>query len=366
MLMRFLSSIADHRRKQGRRYQLGHILFFAILAIASNADSYRKIHSFITRHYATLNHLFDLKWKRLPAYTTIRNMIQHTSAAELETQFRAFSRQLAPVAPPLRVVRFDGKVVRGSFDQFHDQSAIQVLSAFLTGAQIILGHEEIAAKTNEIPAAQTLIQALGLADSVLTFDALHCQHETLRIAKATGNEVVVQVKKNQPTLFKDCGTVAEGRTPDASYQEPFTKTRNRVESRRVEVFAAPGLTQADTWHAVAAVIKVTRFRELFKPRTKTWHDTRETAFYIATTIRSPEEFCRIIRGHWGIENRNHYVKDVSMREDHSRIRVNAHIFVKLRSFALNLLRVNGVQNIQRELFENCLNLDGVLNYVGVV
>jgi predicted transposase YbfD/YdcC len=366
MLASFVFQIKDHRRKQGRRYQLGHILLFAIFAIASNADSYRKIHSFIKRHYVTLNHVFGLNWKRLPAYTTVRNIIQGTSSSEIEAQFRAYRDQFAPLGAEHQVIHFDGKVVRGSFDHFKDQKAIQVLSAFLDDSQLILAHEEIAAKTNEIPTAQTLIQELGLSDSLFTFDALHCQQETLQTAKATGNEVVVQVKKNQPTLLNDCHTVSGSRESDAVYQEPLTKTRNRLEQRQVEVFLKPDLTQADKWQEVATLVKVTRFREEFETKTRIWKDTSETAFYISTTVLSAEEFCRVIRGHWGIENRNHHVKDVSMREDRSRIRVNPHIFAKLRSFALNLLRMNGVKNVQLELFENCMNLDRVLNYVGVM
>lgn len=366
MLARFLLQIQDHRRKQGRRYQLGHILLFAILAIASNADSYRKIHSFIKQHYDTLNQAFGVNWKRLPAYTTIRNIIQGTSSSEMETQFRAYSQQFIPSGPDRNIIRFDGKVVRGSFDHFHDQKAIQVLSAFIEGAYLILAHEEIAAKTNEIPTAQALMRELGLSDSLFTFDALHCQQETLKTAKATGNEAVIQVKKNQPTLLNDCQTLSESRPPDTVYQEPLTKTRNRLEHRQVEVFHEPCFTQAEKWKDGAALVKVTRFREVFETKTKTWKDTSETAFYISTTVLSAEEFCLAIRGHWGIENRNHNVKDVSMREDHSRIRVNPHIFAKLRSFALNLLRINGVKNVQLELFENCMNLDRVLNYTGVM
>ena len=60
MLKSFLSRIKDHRRKQGRRYELEHILLFSILAILSGADSYRKIHKFIVAHYALLEEIFDL------------------------------------------------------------------------------------------------------------------------------------------------------------------------------------------------------------------------------------------------------------------------------------------------------------------
>jgi hypothetical protein len=69
----------------------------------------------------------------------------------------------------------DGKVLRGSFDHFKDQKAIQILSAFVSNSQIILAHEEIATKTNEIPTAQALMEALGLSGYIFTFDALHCQ-----------------------------------------------------------------------------------------------------------------------------------------------------------------------------------------------
>jgi predicted transposase YbfD/YdcC len=365
MLASFLCNIPDHRRKQGRRYQLGPILLCAILAIASNADSYRKIHSFIKRHYDTLAQTFGFTWKRLPAYTTIRNIIQGTSSSELETQFRAYSEQELPAQSGFRVIQFDGKVIRGSFDHFHDQNAIQVLSAFVDGPSVILAHEEIATKTNEIPTAQALIKKLGLEHCLFTFDALHCQHKTLQTAKDTGNEAIVQVKGNQPTLLDDAQTLTENHAPDAVYQEPLTKTRNRLEQRHVEVFSDPTLTASDTWKEVKELIKVTRFRQEFHTKTKTWEETSETAFYISTTVLSAEEYCRIIRGHWGIENRNHNVRDVSMREDASRVRVNPHILVKLRSFALNLLRLNGVQNIQLELFENCMDLQRVLQYAGV-
>ena len=92
MLESFLFRIKDHRRKQGRRYELRHILLFSILAILSGATSYRKIRRFIVAHYATLDDLFDLDWDRMPAHTTIREIIQGTSGAELEQRFRQYSQ----------------------------------------------------------------------------------------------------------------------------------------------------------------------------------------------------------------------------------------------------------------------------------
>jgi predicted transposase YbfD/YdcC len=365
MLQSFLLKIEDHRRKQGRRYQQGHILLFSIFAILSGATSYRKIHAFIKAHYATLNELCGLNWKREPAHTTIRAIIQGTSSVEMEEQFREYSAELAENSAGKRFVGFDGKVLRGSFDHFKDQRAVQILSAFLNDCNIILAHEEIAEKTNEIPTAQELIKTLGLSGYIFTFDAINCQEKTLEAAKETGNDVVVQVKENQKTLYHDCRTTAETIPPDDVYQEPTVKARNRIESRKVEVYINPIITDPDKWSLVDAVVKVERNRLVFDTKAKVWKRSDETAFYISTVVLSAQELGQGIRNHWGVENKNHYVRDVSMGEDKSRIRVNPHIFARLRSFALNILRANHVENVSLELFNNCLNYNSILNYVGV-
>jgi hypothetical protein len=175
MLASFLFKVADHRRKQGRRYELGHILLFTILAILSGADSYRKVQKFMVSHYDRLNDIFDLNWKRMPAHTTLRDIIQGTSGTELEQSFREYSQVLVESDDEKQFIGCDGKVLRGSFDHFQDQKAIQILSAFVSNEPIILAHEAIASKTNEIPTAQTLMKELGLAGYIFTFDALHCQ-----------------------------------------------------------------------------------------------------------------------------------------------------------------------------------------------
>jgi len=366
MLKSFLSKIKDHRRKQGKRYELEHILLFSILAILSGATSYRKIHKFIVAHYDTLDDIFELDWDRMPAHTTIRDIIQGTSGQELEQSFRQYSEQLAQSEGQKQFIGCDGKVLRGSFDHFKDHKAVQILSAFVTNSRLILAHEEIATKTNEIPMAQALMEKLGLSGYIFTCDALHCQQKTLETAKATHNDVIVQVKSNQKRLLNDCQTLAETTTPAEIYQEPVTKTRNRIESRRVEIFIAPTLTDEQKWALVKVVVKVERCRYLFETKTKTWKNSAETAFYISTIVLSAQEFCQAIRQHWGVENSNHYVRDVTLGEDKSRIRTNPHIFAKLRSFALNILRKNKVENVSLELFDNSLNLDNVLNYVGIL
>ena len=76
LLPTFLATIPDHRRPQGRLYGLEHLLLFGILAILSNATSYRKIQRFIDARLPQLNALCGLRWKRAPAHTAIRYALQ--------------------------------------------------------------------------------------------------------------------------------------------------------------------------------------------------------------------------------------------------------------------------------------------------
>ncbi len=365
MLRSFLFRIKDHRRKQGRRYELGHIFLFSIFAILSGATSSRKIHAFIKANYKTLDETFTLNWKRFPASPTIRDIIQGSSSAEMEESFRQYSAELAESEGKKRFVAFDGKVLRGSFDHFQDQKALQILSAYVTESQIILAHEEISEKTNEIPTAQALLLNLGLSGCIFTFDAFHCQEKTLKAAAETNNDVIVQVKGNQKTLFKDCMVTSERRMPLEGYQDPITKVRNRIERRKVEVFPVQEISDSEKWNLVKAIGKVTREREVFDTSTKSWKNRDEVSFYISTIVLSAKDFCQALRNHWGIETRNHYVRDVAMGEDKSRIRTNHHLFAKLRSFALNIIRANNAKNVSLELFNNCMNVDNILNYAGI-
>lgn len=193
MIITFLDDLKDHRRSQGQRYELRFIVLFSIMAILSNARSYRDIARFINKHFETLQKHFGLTWKRPPAYTTIRHIIQGVDKQYLELCFRAYSRSLLGTGDRgLTGVAVDGKVLRGSYDYFQDKKAIQVLSFFDTGTGLILAHETIEEKTNEIPVAQALIPELALEGVVYTLDALHCQKKTFQVAEGENR----QEKKN--------------------------------------------------------------------------------------------------------------------------------------------------------------------------
>ena len=192
--------------------------------------------------------------------------------------------------------------------------------------------------------------------------------QTIAILKETKNvEVVLQVKGNQKKLLEKCVDLVHTARPYSKAQHIGKRERNRIETRTVTIFHKHTYNLGDVWNDhIKAVIKVERETRTFTTTTKQCEQSEETAFYISTTNRySAKEFGGIIRSHWGIENANHYVRDVSLHEDFSRIRKNPENIATLRSFALNLLRVNHESNISQALYRNAMNVTRVLEYVGV-
>jgi len=172
-----LATIPDPRRAEGKLYGLSYVLLFSILAIVSGANSYRGIRTFIKVHRTKLNKAFKIGWKRPPAHTAIRYILQGLKSSDVETAFRQHATGLNQDkgGAKARVVAFDGKTLKGSFDNFKDAKARQVLSAFAVDTALVLAHFEIDEKSNEIPAVQKLLEELNVAGLIVTCDAMHCQ-----------------------------------------------------------------------------------------------------------------------------------------------------------------------------------------------
>ena len=181
-LLSLLATIPDPRRAEGKLYQLRHVLLFSIFAIVSGANSYRGLQTYFRVHREKLNEAFGINWKRPPVHTAIRYILQRLSAEEVEKVFREHAANLncAPEGANARVIAFDGKTLKGSFDNFNDTKARQVLSAFAVDTGLVLAHIEIDEKSNEIPAMQALLRELDLADHIVTADAIHCQKKLSR------------------------------------------------------------------------------------------------------------------------------------------------------------------------------------------
>jgi predicted transposase YbfD/YdcC len=187
--------------------------------------------------------------------------------------------------------------------------------------------------------------------------------KTFEIANDTGNHLLVQLKANQAKLFDAVCIIANSASPA---ETAFTRNtgRSRQEDRTVEVFPVGDALAATEWQPfVKTIIRVTRRTWLRSAATGLWDQRGEVATYLSSaTGLTPTAWGDAIRGHWGIENRNHYVRDVSCDEDKCRIRDNPGIMARARSFALNILRKNRVTNVASALWDGALSLDHILAY----
>ena len=176
-LLEILRSIPDHRRAEGKRFDLATVVLYSILGMVAGANSYRQMHEFIRVHLQRLNGAFGLRLPYSPSYTGLRLIIQGVNPAALEAAFRQHASSISAPTPSdsLPAIAVDGKTLRGSFDAFSDRKAAHMMSALRQADQIVLGHLMVAEKSNEIPAAPELIEALGLKGCVFTLDAEHAQ-----------------------------------------------------------------------------------------------------------------------------------------------------------------------------------------------
>ena len=177
MLLQILKEVKDIRGKKGRQYENWAVLFMAIVAMICGANSYRSIHTYIEQRFKYFTKKLDIDWRKVPSYTSIRSIICNTENHHLEGAFRTHASILnSKHAHKGRLsISSDGKTIKGSYDGKADEGAIHFLNIFAQQTQIILGHEIVGDKTNEIPVFQEMLKELDIEDAIYTADAMHIQ-----------------------------------------------------------------------------------------------------------------------------------------------------------------------------------------------
>lgn len=163
--------------------------------------------------------------------------------------------------------------------------------------------------------------------------------KTCELIIDSGNDYVIAVKENQPKLHAHIHNVAQMKKP-VSRNVSIERTRDRVTQRTVSVFHNLTGISPD-WSGIKSLIKVER---VGTRKGKKYH---EIVCYISSLMRTAQEFAVGIRGHWGIENRLHWVKDVVFKEDASTVRTGhapAHFSI-VRAIAINIFRQNGYDSV---------------------
>ena len=340
LLLDLLASVPDPRQPRGIRHCLPGILAVGIAAVLAGARSFAAIGQWVADADADLLAALGFGGGRGPSESAIRRAFARLDPANLDTALAAWLWTRTVVIDRRRVIAIDGKTVRGA--RTRARSAPHLVAAFDHGSGAVLGQLAVTARSNEIPAVRTLLAGFDLNGVVVTVDAMHTQTDTAKLIVEAGGDYVFTVKGNQPTLYAACKALPWRDVPARSVT---TTNHGRRVTRTIKVVTAPA------WVEFAGAVQVAQLRRTV---TRQGRKTVEVVYLITSAdarTASPAMLAAWVQGHWGIENRLHWVRDVTFDEDRSQIRTGAapQVMAALRNLVISLLRLAGWTNIAHAL-----------------
>ena len=342
-LLALLARVADPRHRRGVRHRLAVILGLAVCAVLAGARSFTAIAEWAAD--ADNETLAGLGVRgAVPCESTFRRTLQRLDADAFDELAGAWAAQCtAPRRGTRRVIAVDGKTLRGAGSG--GEGSPHLLAALDHCHGVVVGQVEVGAKTNEIPMFPVLLDRMDISGAVITADAMHAQRGHATYLAGRGVHYLFTVKRNQPGLHAQLATLPWRQIPVAD--ETRERGHGRTERRTLKVTAvAAGLAFP---HAAQA-IQIVRRRKM--GRRKKW--STETCYAITSltaTQASPGKLAAIIRGHWAIEDRLHWVRDMDFDEDRSQIRTASgpRIMASLRNLVVTILRLVEARNIAAAL-----------------
>ncbi len=356
-LMDILSEIPDFRKAKGKRHKLSAILAMSCVAILCGARTYTAIADWGRNYDRRFIKALGFTHKKTPCIATLHLIFKKLDIKLLEAKLGEWAEGIvsqeqeatAGEAVAGEAVAVDGKALRGSLKQDADISYL--LSAVsheigLTLAQCSVDFKD-GDKTNEIGAMPELLQNLVLEGKIITADAMHTQRKTCQTIVDGGGDYVTIVKGNQHNLLDDVMTTFHGPCTsmlEKSYDTTVDAGHGRIEERCAT--ACDELPHYMDWPGVKQVFMVER-STIIK---KTGEHYAETAYGITSLTPHQADASRLnslVRGHWCIENRSHWVRDVTFDEDRSQVRSGniPQVMAALRNTAIGLMRWAGKTNI---------------------
>jgi len=325
-------------------HPLIEILFVALCATLSGAESFSGMAQWGQCKLDWLRQFLPYE-HGVASHDTIDRVFARLDPVQFEACFINWMRRLCPTLVGL------GKgehIAVGGKDARHGYGAEGVnphlVSAWCSRLGLCLGQVKAVVKSNEITAIPALLAQLDVRGAVVTIDAIGCQHAIAKQIVEAGADYVLAVKDNQPTLAEAVRRLFAGMDQLA---RPFwawsevDKGHGRVETRRCVVTNDVDWLheQGQDWQRLTSLAMVEATREFVNGQRR-GEAMVERRYYISSLPANAERLAGLIRSHWDIENRLHWVLDVTFGEDDSRVRIgNApQNFALLRRMALNLLR----------------------------
>lgn len=332
----------DGRKAKGKRHELMDIIVIAICGVICGAEGWTDIELFGRAKESWLSQFLALP-HGIASHDTFGRVFARLDPEQFEASFLAWVQAVFEQTEG-QVVAIDGKTVRRSYDRYHGKAAIHMVSAWAAANHLVLGQVKVNDKSNEITAIPELLQLLALNGCIVTIDAMGCQTEIAEQIIEAGSDYVLTVKDNQPHLledisfFFDLAQQNQFAKVDYDYHRTVNGGHGRIETRECWTISGEESLQFlrgyGNWKGLQTIVMVKRQRRVED------EVTSETHYYISSLPNQAEHLLRAIRSHWTIENSLHWVLDVAMGEDDSRVRIDyaPENLAVLRRLALTLLK----------------------------
>jgi predicted transposase YbfD/YdcC len=359
-----LAAVPDPRDRRGIRHRLAVVVTAAVCAVVAGYRSYTAIAEWVADLPADTAVLLDIDADRRPSETMIRRLLQALDADLLAAAIGTWLATRIPAQQPgsRPAMAVDGKTLRGS--RTRDSPARHVLAAADHSTGAVLASTDVDIKTNEITRFAVLLEHLDdLRGVVVTADALHCQRDHVAYLAARGAHWILTVKGNQPSLHQQLAELPWRLVPVADRRTD--RGHGRREIRTLKILSVS--TGIDFPHAAQAMQIRRRRRRLDEPK----RFTTETVYAI-TDLQAhqakPWQLADWIRGHWSIENKVHWVRDVTYDEDRSQIRTGTgpQVMAVIRNAAIGVLRLAGISNIAAANRHHARDANRPLALLGII
>jgi len=371
-----LERTPDPRHARGRSFEWRVLLAIISAALVSGQTTPRSIAHWAVEHGQALLAQLQPAKGRLPGASTIYRVLRKVNRQQLETQVATHNQALdaddavtggvtAVNGELLRGQAVDGKAVRGANKH---GCALHLVSLVRHESGCVLGQRAVADKSNEITAVPHLLAGRDLRGTVTTMDALLTQRAIARqICEQHGHYLMV-VKENQPELYAQIDLLFKVppvpvRPGELLSYSGTERSHGRLETRTLE--SSTALAGYLDWPGAAQVMRRTSRRVILR--------TGEVGSKITYGVTSlgrdlalPEQIEAFWRGHWTIENKDHYVRDETMREDRGQTHTGSapQALAALRNGIISLLRHRGWNNIAQALRHYGASVQQALQLIG--
>jgi len=352
-----LRQLSDDRDNRGKRHALAFVVATVVLAILSGRSKVSSIFRFQRNRIEWLREMTQHPEAKVVSRAHLPRLLARLDWVELNLLIDHYFGVRVELRTTQDWVAIDGKRLRGTLASGQKQSVVLAVSH--ESRTLLAQAPMTGSKASDMTVVRDLFKASGLEAHHVTLDAHHCNPTTTSQIHQAGGQYLIQVKENQPILFKQCQDLAATSEP-LSRNVESDKGHGRLTTREGQCFDMSELDLATRWSDSGIHTLVVMERETLTPAKQ--NTTCETAYYISNQglasdpQAQAQELTGAIRHHWHVESEN-WIRDVTFDEDHVKTKSpnQAQIMGSLRSLAIRLLRRFKVPNFQEAIedFADC-------------